>query len=410
VSGVNQSKEYPIVLEKQTNGTYKYQNNNFFPINGQLFGNYSNNKNFHFTYELHTQFTYKGGETFIFSGDDDVWVYINGKKVIDLGGVHGSQTQNVNLDSLGLTAGQSYDLDFFFAERHTTESNFTITTNIALEPAPSPDGDEDRDGITNLLEGYNRDIDSNNDGTPDYLDIDSDNNGVPDQVEVGGNPASPTDSDSDNIANFRDTDDDGNGRDDEDEIGSDPQNPTNTDGEDLPDYQDLDDDNDAIVDRNELGSNPQSPIDTDQDGTKDYQDTDSDGDTLPDSEEGIADSPLDQDSIPNYLDRDSDGDSLLDVNEKNADFNGDEVPDIADSNGDEVKNTSDLTSPKTIADVDGDGKENYLDRDSDGDGTEEKGYFNEIEVGREDQVGDLDYDPEIDGGVDSDPYVPNTAD
>ena len=357
VSGVNQSKEYSIVLERQSNGTYKYQNNDFFPINGQLFGNYSNNKNFHFTYEIHTQFTYKGGETFNFSGDDDVWVYINGKRVIDLGGVHSSQTQNVNLDSLGLTAGQTYDLDFFFAERHTTQSNFTITTNIALQPAPNPDGDDDNDGITNILEGSDKETDSNNDGTPDYKDTDSDSNGVSDEVEVGGNPDSPTDSDSDGIANFRDTDDDGNGILDVDEIGNNPNNPINTDGTDMPNYQDLDDDNDGIVDRNEIGGNPQSPIDTDEDKTPDYQDVDSDGDTLSDLVEGVTD--FERDGTPNFQDTDSDGDNIPDLNEKIADSN--------DSGNASDVNASDLTSPKTLDDVDGDGKKNYLDPDSDGD-------------------------------------------
>jgi fibro-slime domain-containing protein len=359
VSGVNQSKEHSITLNRQSNGTYQYQNNNFFPINGQLFGNYSNTgKNFHFTYELHTQFTYKGGETFTFSGDDDVWVYINGKRVIDLGGVHSSQTQSVNLDSLGLTPGQTYDLDFFFAERHTTQSNFTITTNIALETAPNPDGDDDKDGIINILEGSDKETDTDKDGIPDYKDTDSDNNGVLDQVEVGGNPASPVDSDNDGIANFRDTDDDGNGRLDVIEIGSNPQSPINADGQDLPNYQDLDDDNDGIIDRNELGSNPQSPIDTDGDGTPDYHDTDSDNDGISDSVEGMSD--FDRDGTPNFQDTDSDGDGIPDKNEKIADSN--DQGDASDVN------PSTLTNPKTLDDVDGDGKKNYLDLDSDGDG------------------------------------------
>jgi fibro-slime domain-containing protein len=432
VSGVNQSKEYPIVLERQANGTYKYQNNDFFPINNELFGNYSNNKNFHFTYEIHTQFTYKGGETFNFSGDDDVWVYINGKKVIDLGGVHGSQAQNVNLDSLSLTAGQTYDLDFFFAERHTTQSNFTITTNIALEPAPSPDGDEDNDGVTNILEGSNKETDTDQDGKPDYQDTDSDKNGVLDESEVGSNPASPTDSDSDGIANFKDTDNDGNGRDDIDEIGSILNSPTNTETKDLPDYQDLDDDNDGIVDRNELGDNPQNPLDTDNDGTPDYhdgnsdgdtlpdsvegkddvdrdgtpnfQDPDSDGDTLPDSVEGNVDSPLDSDSIPNYLDPDSDGDNIPDLDEKNADSNGDGQPDV------------EVTDPETLDDVDGDGLKNYLDDDSDSDGLKDKDEYNPPSPGQNGTAPEGEYGtaPEGEYGTAPEdeygPYVPDPTD
>ena len=77
----------------------------------------------------------QGGERFNFTGDDDLWVFVNGKLAIDLGGVHGPMAGNVDMDAqannLGLEIGQVYDIDFFFAERHTTQSNFTITTTIA---------------------------------------------------------------------------------------------------------------------------------------------------------------------------------------------------------------------------------------------------------------------------------------
>lgn len=120
-------------------GIYTYNSNAFFPIDGQLFGNEGNDHNYHFTFELHSEFVYNGGEKFSFTGDDDVWVFINDELVIDLGGIHQAVNGMVNLDDLSLVAGQTYSFDLFFAERHLTESNFRIDTSIGLgQPVPEP--------------------------------------------------------------------------------------------------------------------------------------------------------------------------------------------------------------------------------------------------------------------------------
>ncbi len=151
VQGINMSKLLTITLVRQDDGTYVFDDEldplydamgGFFPIEDQLLGNPggSPDRNFHFTYELHSTFVYNSAsnQIFKFIGDDDVWVFINGELVIDIGGVHAAVEQFIDLTRLGLTSGQTYQLDFFFAERHRTQSNFRIVTNLELESIDPP--------------------------------------------------------------------------------------------------------------------------------------------------------------------------------------------------------------------------------------------------------------------------------
>lgn len=130
VAGVNMSFPFTIMPFVSANGVVTYDNKAFFPIDNKGFGNQGNEHNFHFTFELHTTFVYRGGEIFNVSGDEDLWMFVNNRLAIDLGGIHEAQTDTLNLDAraadLGLEKGNEYMLDFFHAERHTTASNFSI--------------------------------------------------------------------------------------------------------------------------------------------------------------------------------------------------------------------------------------------------------------------------------------------
>lgn len=134
VDGVNEAIDIELELVETEEGVFQYRNNAFFPIDGRGFGNEGNSHNYHFTLELHSEFVYRGGEVFQFTGDDDIFVFINGRLAIDLGGVHSSQSRAVQLDqaaaALGIEPGNIYPLDIFFAERHTVASNFRIDTTI----------------------------------------------------------------------------------------------------------------------------------------------------------------------------------------------------------------------------------------------------------------------------------------
>lgn len=158
VPGTNIHVDYPLPISQMMPGVYGYDSEQsgidydstnasagkgFFPIDDSTpyktafgdQGTYNGTPhNYSFTMELHTSFVYRGGEYFHFRGDDDVWVFIDGKLVINLGGIHSPETAQVDVDTLGLIKGQTYPLDFFSAERHVTGSNILFQTTLQLQP------------------------------------------------------------------------------------------------------------------------------------------------------------------------------------------------------------------------------------------------------------------------------------
>jgi fibro-slime domain-containing protein len=140
----------PLTETAAGSNAYTYSSVAFFPIDG-LGWNAGRNPqvdlglvgpvlhNFSFTSELHYVFTYDAvvaasatPSVFNFTGDDDVWAFINGLNVVDLGGMHDPLPGMITLDTntaalLGLVDGGWYSIDLFQAERHVKGSDYSLT-------------------------------------------------------------------------------------------------------------------------------------------------------------------------------------------------------------------------------------------------------------------------------------------
>lgn len=160
--GVTMTYAEQLVLSQTAPGTYVYDSDAFFPLDGRGFVGAgteparTGGHNFSFTSELHYWFDYHGGEVLTFRGDDDVWVFINGTLAVDLGGVHSAQSGSVTLNTataatLGLTLGGTYEVAVFQAERHTTASSYRLTLQ-GFNAAHSACDDTCGDGITSANE------------------------------------------------------------------------------------------------------------------------------------------------------------------------------------------------------------------------------------------------------------------
>ncbi|HXS19377.1 MAG TPA: fibro-slime domain-containing protein, partial [Polyangiaceae bacterium] len=184
-----------------TTDTYVFASTSFYPVDGQAFGNTPNlnttSHNFHFTSEMRYFFKYEKrpdpvnvgqllGQELQFYGDDDVWVFVNGRLAVDIGGVHGQELGRVVLgdedsscastsatppacdltgaeeaditdNRFNITEGNLYEIVVFQAERSPTESNYKLTLSGFLPPRSTCSttcGDERVGGPETCDEGF----------------------------------------------------------------------------------------------------------------------------------------------------------------------------------------------------------------------------------------------------------------
>jgi len=98
-------------------------------------GNGNGGRNQHFCTESHSNFRYKKGLKFSFRGSDDLWVFIDNKLAVDLGGNHLAAPSYVDVDKFLPNAeeGKSYNIDIFSCNRRAASNSLRIKTNMFIE-------------------------------------------------------------------------------------------------------------------------------------------------------------------------------------------------------------------------------------------------------------------------------------
>ncbi|RZW40699.1 MAG: gliding motility-associated C-terminal domain-containing protein, partial [Flavobacteriaceae bacterium] len=227
--------------------------------------------------------------------------------------------------------------------RDIDSDNDGIPDNVEAQTTAgyvAPSGnDSDNDGLDDAYEGSGDEgldpVDTDGDGTLDYLDLDSDNDLVPDNNEgndfnfdgIPDQSFTGTDTDGDGLDDGYEGSDVDDGFDVNDEIDDPANDLPDTDGTEDVNYRDVDDDGDGTdtTDEDVDGDGDPTNDDSDDDGTPDYLD--------PDDDDGPD---TDGDGVPDVVDLDDDNDGILDTAEGDGaiDSDGDGLADSLDIDSD----------------------------------------------------------------------------
>ncbi len=149
---------YTLKNVKDQNGnTLTTEGADFYPLDGDRKLNYENSEtahNYFFGMRYDVSFKigdYVGPMNYEFTGDDDLWMLLDGKLVLDLGGIHGAADGTVDIwEKLGKTADQltseekeqEHTLTVLYMERGAGESNckmkFTLPSASIAEVSQVP--------------------------------------------------------------------------------------------------------------------------------------------------------------------------------------------------------------------------------------------------------------------------------